>query len=96
MKIYIDSKCHCYTSNPDNDRREFEVPFFDGKCQTFIEGHIYVPEGEQWTRPSDGRIFKGEMVCAVAPYTNLETAQAQYDADQAELADAYMEGVNSI
>lgn len=82
MKIYIDSECHCYTSNPENDHREFEVHFFDGKCQTFVEGHIYVPEGEQWTRPSDEKVFNGEMICAWKDYSELDSAQREYELDQ--------------
>ena len=85
MKIYIDTDFKCFTS-PDENRREFDVPFFDGKCQTFIEGYRYVPQDEEWTR-ADGVIFKGEMI---APFVNsaiLEAVQKQYEADEAEKAD---------
>lgn len=69
MTIYIDSDYKCHVSN-DGTMREFDVPFFDGKCQTFIEGYRYVPKGEEWTC-SDGDVFRGEMV---APWKDLGEA----------------------
>jgi hypothetical protein len=39
MKVYIDSEYRCHTTNPDGNFREVEHPYFDGKCQTFIEGY---------------------------------------------------------
>lgn len=91
--IYIDSKCHCYTTNPNNDRRAFEVPFFDGKCKTFIEGHIYVPCDEQWTRPSDGMVFTGEMICAWKSYSELDNAQREYER---QLIATYEESLRTV
>ena len=81
MKIYIDSDCKCYIS-PGNGLREFELPFFDSKCDAFIEGCRYVPADEVWTR-ADGVAFKGEMIALWKPYTELYIAQLEY-----ELADA--------
>ena len=96
MRIYIDPidfKCH--TTNPDGTFLEVETPFFDGKCATFIEGYRFVPSGESWTRP-DGVVFHGEMIAPFKPYSELEAAQRQYEADQTELLEAYQEGVNSV
>lgn len=81
MKIYIDSDCKCHVSS-DGTKREFDVPFFDGKCPEFIEGYRYVPPGETWTR-DDGEVFKGEMIAPWKPYTEIYIAQLEY-----ELADA--------
>lgn len=81
MKIYIDNDCKCHVS-PAEDRREFDVPFFDGKCAEFIEGYRYVPAGETWER-LDGQVFKGEMIAPWKNYTQLYIAQLEY-----ELADA--------
>ena len=92
--IGIDSEYHCHTTNPDGTFREVETDFFDGKCDTFIEGYRYVPSGESWTR-SDGVVFAGEMIAPWKPYAELAAAQAQYEADLAEAAAAYQEGVNS-
>ena len=81
MKIYIDSDCKCHASS-DGTMREFDVPFFEGKCPEFIEGYRYVPLGETWTR-DDGEVFKGEMIAPWKPYTELYISQLEY-----ELADA--------
>lgn len=91
--IYIDSDFKCYTSNPDGIFREVETGFFDGKCDTFIEGYRFVPAGEAWIR-SDGKVFIGEMIAPWKPYNELAAAQAQYEADLAEATAAYQEGVN--
>ena len=84
MKIYIDSDYKCHVSD-DGTMREFDVPFFDGKCEAFVEGYRYVPEGEAWTR-ADGEEFRGEMIAPWKNYTELYIAQLEYelaDADQA-------------
>lgn len=103
MTIYIDSDFKCHVSN-DGTRREFDVPFFDGKCQAFIEGYRYVPSGERWVKPN-GTFFRGEMISPWVGYQLLAAAQAAYEDGQAEggtaalLAEAqaaYEEGVNSI
>jgi hypothetical protein len=91
--IYIDSEFKCHTSN-DGTMRAVETDFFDGKCDAFLEGYRFVPNGESWRR-EDGVVFYGEMV---APWKNskeLEAAQAQYERDTADLQAAYQEGVNS-
>lgn len=95
MKIYIDSDFKCHTTNPDGVFREVEVDAFDGKCTSYIEGFRYIPSGESWTR-SDGVVFHGEMIAPWKPYSELAAAQTQYEADMAELARAYREGVNSV
>lgn len=103
MKIYIDSDYKCRVS-PAEGLREFDVPFFDGKCNTFIEGYRYVPEGERWVKPNV-EMFRGEMISPWKNYSILAVAQAAYEEGQAqgggsaellEAADeAYKEGVNS-
>ena len=94
MQIYIDSNYRCHTMNTGGNLREIETDFFDGKCQTFIEGYRFIPTGETWTR-SDGVEFTGEMIAPWKNYNELDTAQAQYERDMAEAAEAYQEGVNS-
>lgn len=93
--IYIDIDCKCYVANPEGTYRPFDVSFFGDKCQAFIEGYRYVPSGESWTR-SDGKVFYGEMIAPFKPYDQLAAAQAQYEADLAEAAAAYQEGVDSV
>ena len=95
MTIYIDSDFKCHTSNPDGTYTEVETDFFDGKCDTFIEGYRYIPVGKSWLR-SDGVVFTGEMISPFRDYSKLAAAQAQYETDMAELAAAYQEGVNSV
>lgn len=77
MKIYIDSDFKCHTVN-DGTMTSVETDFFNGKCDTFIEGYRFVPSGESWTR-SDGRVFKGEMITAFKPYSELDAAQREYE-----------------
>ena len=86
MRIYIDNDCRCYTSSGEG-LREFDVPFFDGKCAAYIEGTRYVPPGETWTRP-DGEVFTGEMISPAVDSRILEAFQKQYEAMLPELEDA--------
>lgn len=93
-KIYLDSEFRCNTTNPDGTFREIDTDFFDGKCDRFVEGYRFVPEGCTWVR-EDGEIFYGKMVAPWKDYDLLEAAQNQYEADLAEAAAAYQEGVNT-
>ena len=94
MKLYIDSEYRCHNTNPDGNFREVETDFFDGKCDAFSEGYRFVPAGEYWTR-SDGVVFHGEMIAPWKDYAELDAAQTQHEADLAEAAAAYQEGVNA-
>ena len=93
MKVYIDKDFMCHTE-PAAAREEFEIPFFNGKCKKFIESFRYVPEGREWER-NDGKVFEGEMLTYGKDSREADSAQAQYEADLAEAAAAYQEGVNS-
>lgn len=84
MKIYIDNEYKCHASN-DGAMREFNVPFFDGKCIEFIEGYRYVPMDEMWTR-DDNVEFKGEMISPWKPYSQLYKAQLEYEIEQYKAA----------
>ena len=77
MKIYIDSDFRCHTI-PNENLREFDVPFFDDKCTTLIEGYRQVPPGERLIR-EDGEVFKGEMIAPAVDYETLGIAQLQYE-----------------
>ena len=94
MTVYIDGDYRCHTE-PGEGRRPVETTFFDGKCDSFIEGYRFVPEGETWTR-SDGQQFRGQMISPAVDYNQLECAQEQRNADVAALYTALTEGVNSI
>ena len=103
MKIFIDSEYRCHTANPDGTLQEVDTDFFNGKCQTFVEGYRYIPDGESWTR-SDGVVFHGEMIAPWKPYSELYKAQREYEKqkllelqnEKEELITSYAEGVNSI
>lgn len=61
--------------------REFNVPFFDGKCAAFVEGYRFVPSGETWTR-KDGQTFKGEMIAPCRDYSQISEIQTTVDRAQ--------------
>lgn len=99
MKVYIDDEFKCYTQAAEGFT-PFEVPFFNGKCDTFIEGYRFIPFRESWTR-SDGMVFQGEMITPWKPYSELDSAQREYERAklvqyEQELPQAYLDGVNSI
>ena len=94
MKIYLDKDFRCHAA-PGDGLREVETDFFDGKCAAFVEGYRFIPAGESWTR-EDGTVFTGEMVAPVRDYAELEEIQSAVNQVQAELDDAYQEGVNSL
>lgn len=84
--IYIDSDFKCHVTD-DGTLTAVETDFFDGKCDTFIEGYRYVPAGAVWTR-SDGVVFTGEMIAPWKDYAELDYAQLLYERQQLEEAQA--------
>ena len=82
--IYLDSDFKCHVANADT-LTAVETDFFDGKCDTYIEGFQFVPHGENWTR-SDGVVFHGEMISPWKDYAELESVQREYEREK--LADA--------
>lgn len=92
--IYVDAEFKCHVIN-DGTMTAVETSFFDGKCDTFIEGYRLVPEDRTWTR-EDGKIFGGGMIAPWQNFNLLAAYQAQYEIMQAELNEAYQNGVNSI
>lgn len=94
--VYIDSDYRCHVTN-DGTMTAVETDFFDGKCDTFVEGYCYD------TRNGYVQIYP------VKPYYELDNAQreyerkllAEYEAALANsvplstLEEAYREGVNS-
>lgn len=80
MLIYIDMDCKCYTTS-GTGRTAVEVSYFDGKCQAYIEGYRFVPDGETWVR-EDGVMFQGEMIAPWKPWEELDDAQRDYERQQ--------------
>ena len=78
--IYLDSDFKCHVTD-DGTFASFETDFFDGKCDTFIEGYRFVPAGEVWTRPA-GVVFTGEMISPHMDYAALDKAQRAYEQQQ--------------
>ena len=71
--IYIDSDFKCHTVN-DGILKAIQTDFFDGKCDTFIEGYCYDDS-------------KGYLtVYPWKPYSELDAAQRAYEREK--LADA--------
>lgn len=80
MIIYLDTDYKCHVID-DGTMLAYESDFFDGKCNTYIEGYRIVPMGHQWTR-SDGKAFNGEMIAAWRDHALLEEFQTQYEQQQ--------------
>ena len=89
--IYIDSDFKCHVTN-NSTMTAVETNAFDGKCNAFIEGCRYVPEGQEWTR-EDGEIFYGEMVSPWKPYAELDAAQRVYEQ---QLLAEYAEALRTV
>lgn len=75
--VYIDAEFKCHTVD-DGTMTAVETAFFDGKCDGYIEGFRFVPEGQVWER-EDGSVFSGEMICAWKDYAELERTQMAYE-----------------
>lgn len=75
--VYIDSDFKCHSTN-DGTLTPVETDFFDGKCDTMIEGYRFVPAGESWIR-EDGTVFPGEMAAPWKPLEELDKAQREYE-----------------
>ena len=82
MTIYVDSDYKCHIATADG-LTAVDTDYFDGKCQTYIEGYRFVPAGASWTR-LDGVVFLGEMVCPWKPWRELDAAQRAYEQEQLE------------
>jgi hypothetical protein len=89
MTIYIDSSFRCHAKN-DGTMQEVQTVFFDGKCETFIEGYRFIPAGESWTR-EDGTVFTGGMITPWKPYDELDQAQREYERQQLTEAQTALE-----
>ena len=94
--IYIDDEFKCHIKN-DGTMTAIETSAFDGKCDTYIEGYRFIPEGESWTR-EDGVTFKGGLITPWKPYAELDAAQRKYEREQLagikESLNALIGGIN--
>lgn len=78
--IYIDTDYKVHLTD-DDTMTAIETDFFDDKCDEYIEGYRYVPEGETWTR-EDGEEFTGEMIAPWKDWSTLDAAQREYEREQ--------------
>ena len=79
----IDHKCHVTDTG---GLKAVETEVFDDKCDFYVEGFRFIPDGEVWVR-DDGVTFEGEMASPWKDYATLEATQAQYEEDLAKMAD---------
>lgn len=86
-KIYLNKDFECSVTEKADTVQSVETDFFDGKCNTYIEGYRFIPAGQEWTR-SDGVVFKGEMVAPFKDSQMLEMVQALYEEQQPTEAQA--------
>lgn len=89
--IYIDSDFKCHTVG-DGTLTTVETDFFDGKCDAFVEGYRFVPEGQTWAR-EDGTVFHGEMAAPWKPWQELDAAQRAYER---ELLSEYAKALETV
>ena len=76
--IYLNKNFECSVTEKADTVQSIETDIFDNKCNTYIEGYRFIPNGQEWVR-EDGIVFKGEMV---APFKNsqlLEMIQSLYE-----------------
>lgn len=91
--IYIDEEFQCHIS-PADGMFAIETDFFDGRCDTFIEGYRYIPAGKTWMR-EDGTTFDGEMIAPFKNWKELDDAQREYEWEQLEALKAENEALVS-
>jgi hypothetical protein len=48
------------------------------KCEVYIQGYRFIPDGESWTR-EDRTVFVGEMVSPWQPFSKLDATRHQYE-----------------
>lgn len=85
MIVFIDSNYKCHVTD-DGTMTAVETDFFNGKCDEFIEGYRFIPDGMTWTR-SDGEVFHGEMIAPWKDSVLLNAFQVQYESLMEELKD---------
>ena len=64
--IYIDSDYSCHVTN-DGTMNAVETDFFDGKCDTYVEGYRYDQR--------NGYV----QIYPYLPYNELDSAQREYE-----------------
>ena len=89
--IYIDTEFKCHVTN-DGTMTAVETDFFDGKCDEYIEGYRFIPEGME-LETVDGSVFYGEMIAPWKSHIELERAQM---ANERQLLNEYAEALKVL
>ena len=76
--IYLNKDFQCSVTEKSDTVQSIETDAFDGKCNAYVEGYRFIPEGQQWTR-EDGVVFEGEMIAPFKDSTQLEMVQSLYE-----------------
>ena len=99
--IYLNKDFQCSVTEKSDTVQSIETDAFDGKCNAYVEGYRFIPEGQQWTR-KDGVVFAGEMIAPFKDYTQLEMVQKLYEQlaedityTQLAVAELYESGVTA-
>ena len=99
--IYLNKDFQCSVTEKSDTVQSIETDAFDGKCNAYVEGYRFIPEGQQWTR-EDGMVFAGEMIAPFKDYTQLEMVQKLYEQlaedityTQLAVAELYESGVTA-
>lgn len=99
--IYLNKDFQCSVTEKSDTVQSIETDAFDGKCNAYVEGYRFIPEGQQWTR-EDGIVFAGEMIAPFKDYTQLEMVQKLYEQlaedityTQLAVAELYESGVTA-
>lgn len=77
MTIYIDRNNRCHL-DPAPDRTQIKTDFFEGKCQEFVEGYCFRPDGGKIALP-DGTELDSGAIYPWKPYEQLAQYQAIYE-----------------
>ena len=83
--IYVDSEFKCHAGD-DGTLMPVETDFFDGKCNSFIEGYRLIPEGCTLAQ-EDGTEIRGLTIFPWKEYSVLAAYQEQYEVMATEMAD---------
>ena len=93
-EVYLDEEFRCHVCFAEG-RTTVETDFFDGKCDAYIEGYRFVPDGESWTR-EDGTVFSGEMVAPWKDWQELIASQRGYELSCLDEAVVQLEYENAL
>lgn len=76
--IYIDSDYSCHVTN-DGTMNAVETDFFDGKCDTYVEGYRYDQR--------NGYV----QIYPYLPYNELDSAQREYEKQLLSQYEAFLD-----